>query len=152
MPRICYEKEHPIPKSMLRAVILDFDAYPTFIPQVRSCSVQDAGKAAWEVAIEMFVIRPLFYRIRLEEEETKGIIRWDLLEGVFTTNRGFWHIQETDLGCLVHYEVEIQLGTFLPSIIAKTVQEQAIPNLIEAFVKETQCRVDILQKSDPNDN
>ena len=152
MPRIRYMQEHSISKSMLRNVILDFDAYASFIPQVRHCTVHDAGNSAWEVEIEMFVIRPLFYRIRMEEEKDEGVLRWDLLEGVFTTNRGFWKLTETETGCLVHYEVEIQLGTFLPSLIAKTVQEKSIPDLIAAFVQEAHDRADILKKTGPSEN
>ena len=136
---------------MLRNVILDFDAYASFIPQVRRCVVHDAGKSAWEVEIEMFVIRPLFYRIRMEEQED-GLLSWDVLEGVFTTNKGFWKLSDTETGCMVHYEVEIQLGTFLPNIITKTVQEKAIPELIASFVQEAHERADILRKNDPYDN
>ena len=151
MPRIQYTEHHQIPMSLLRAVILDFDRYVDFIPQVRSCSVQDAGTNSWEVSLELFVIRPLQYRIRMEEKE-KGYLVWDLLEGVFTINRGFWKLEETETGCLIQYEVEIQLGTFLPSLIMKKVQERSIPELIASFVEEAKRRIIVPTKNDRDDN
>jgi ribosome-associated toxin RatA of RatAB toxin-antitoxin module len=151
MPLIRYEQDHPIPKTLLREVILDFDAYSDFIPQVRSSSVKKAGKGAWEVEINLFVIRPLSYRIRMEEIED-GHLVWDLLEGVFTINRGYWKLEESELGCLVAYEVELQLGTFLPSLITRKLQERSIPDLILAFVREANKRLGVQQGNDQADN
>lgn len=151
MPLIQYAQQHPIPKSLLRSVILDFDSYADFIPQVRSCVAKEVGAGVWEVAIELFVIRRLQYRIRMEEKE-EGHLVWDVLEGVFTINRGFWKLEENPDGCLVQYEVEIQLGTFLPSLITKKVQEKAIPQLIVAFVEEATRRISVPSKSVRDDN
>jgi ribosome-associated toxin RatA of RatAB toxin-antitoxin module len=151
MPLIRYEQHHSIPKSLLREVILDFGAYVDFIPQVRSCRVNTVGKGVWEVDIKIFVIRPLSYRIRMEEKE-EGHLVWDLLEGVFTINRGFWKLEESEEGCLVQYEVELQLGTFLPSIIIKKVEERAIPDLISAFVCEAKQRLSAQLGNDQADN
>ena len=151
MPLIRYEHNHPIPRSLLREVILDFGAYADFIPQVRSSTVKKAGKGAWEVDIKLFVIRPLSYRIRMEEKE-EGHLVWDLLEGVFTINRGYWKLEESEIGCHVVYEVELQLGTFLPSLITKKLQERAIPDLISAFVREAEKRLGAQPEIDPDDN
>lgn len=151
MARIQYQDHHPIPSSLLRSVILDFHSYSNFIPHVRSCSVETIGKTVWEVSLEIFVIRPLSYRIRMEEKED-GRLVWTLLEGAFTINNGFWKLEETPNGCLVHYELEIQLGTFLPSIITKKVQETAIPQLILSFVEEAQRRLIVQKKSGQDDN
>ena len=151
MPLIQYSQQHPIPKSLLRAVILDFDSYADFIPQVRSCVAQEVSLGVWEVSIELFVIRRLQYRIRMEEKQD-GYLVWDVLEGVFTINRGFWKLEENSEGCLVQYEVEIQLGTFLPSLITKKVQEKAIPELIVAFVEEATRRISVPAKSVQDDN
>ena len=151
MSLIRYNERHPIPMSVLRTVILDFDRYAEFIPQVRSCVAKQVESSIWEVAIELFVIRPLFYRIRMSEIEY-GHLSWDLLEGVFTTNRGFWHLKEQDNECLVHYEVEVQLGTFLPSVIIKKVQEKAIPDLIFAFVAEAKRRIVVPEENDQDDS
>ena len=72
MAKILYQAHHPISSALLRSVILDFHSYPTFIPQVRSCTVKD-GAQEWEVLLEIFVIRPLAYRIRMEE---KKMVAW----------------------------------------------------------------------------
>ena len=151
MAKIQYQAHHSVSRSLLRSVILDFYAYPTFIPQVRSCSVQEISSQEWEITLEIFVIRPLSYRIRMEEKKD-GRLVWNLLEGAFTMNHGFWKLDETDTGCHIHYELEIQMSTFLPSIITKKVQETAIPELILSFVEETQRRLTVQQKSDRDDN
>lgn len=151
MAHIQYQDHHPIPSSLLRSVILDFHSYSQFISQVRSCTVHVIEKSVWEVSLEIFVIRPLSYRIRMEEKKD-GRLSWTLLEGAFTINHGFWKLEDTESGCLVHYELEIQLGTFLPSIITKKVQETAIPELILSFVEEAQRRLATRQKSDRDDN
>ena len=151
MAKIQYQAHHPVSRTLLRSVILDFHSYPVFIPQVRSCVVQEISKQEWEITLEIFVIRPLSYRIRMEEKKD-GRLVWSLLEGAFTMNHGFWKLEETKTGCNIHYELEIQMSTFLPSIITKKVQETAIPELILSFVEEAQRRVIVQQKNDRDDN
>ena len=151
MAKILYQAHHPVSQALLRSVILDFHSYPTFIPQVRSCTVKEISAQEWEVLLEIFVIRPLAYRIRMEEKKD-GRLVWNLLEGAFTMNHGFWKLEETQTGCNIHYELEIQMSTFLPSIITKKVQETAIPELILSFVEEAQRRLIVQQKTGPGDN
>ena len=151
MAKIQYQAHHSVSKSLLRSVILDFRSYPTFIPQVRSCTVKEVNAQEWEVSLEIFVIRPLSYRIRMKESND-GHLVWNLLEGSFTMNHGFWKLEDTDSGCNIHYELEIQMSTFLPSIITKKVQETAIPELILSFVEEAQRRVIVQQKNVRDDN
>ena len=151
MAKIQYQAHHSVSKSLLRSVILDFRSYPTFIPQVRSCTVKEINAQEWEVSFEIFVIRPLSYRIRMKENND-GHLVWNLLEGSFTMNHGFWKLEDTDSGCNIYYELEIQMSTFLPSIITKKVQETAIPELILSFVEEAQRRIIVQQKNVRDDN
>ena len=151
MPFIQYINHHVVSPSVLKDVITDFEAYTSFIPQVQKIVLHKKGPPEWEVSISIFVIRPLEYRIRFVEEEDYRF-SWDLISGCFVVNRGGWQLEPKDDGCLVSYRVEMQLSTYLPSLITRKLQERSIPDLIRSFVDEANHRLSVNAKSDQFDN
>lgn len=151
MPFIQYINHHVVSPSVLKEVITDFDAYQEFIPQVQNIVLHKKGPPEWEVSISIFVIRPLEYRIRFVEEDEYQY-SWDLISGCFVVNRGGWSLEPKDDGCLVSYRVEMQLSTYLPSLITRKLQERSIPNLIRSFVDEANRRLSVQSESAKYDN
>ena len=151
MPQIQYEIEKAIEPSLLMSVITDFDSYPRFIPEVIDTNIRTKGPPIWEVRFVSRVIRPLEYRLRLELR-SKFELSWSLIEGFFLVNQGFWKLEPTEKGCIIQYHILVQLETFLPSSIAKKLQERSIPILVQRFVDEANQRLVSHLGTDQSDN
>ena len=151
MPFIQYINHHVVSASSLKEVITDFDSYPSFIPQVQKIVLHQKGPPVWEVSLSIFVIRPLEYRIRFVEEEEYQL-SWDLISGCFVVNRGGWTLEPQDDGCLVSYKVDMQISTYLPSLITRKIQEDSIPKLVRSFVDEANRRLGASVESGQYDN
>lgn len=151
MPFIQYINHHVVSPSVLKEVITDFAGYKSFIPQVQNIVLHKKGPPEWEVSISIFVIRPLEYRIRFLEEDDYRF-SWDLISGCFVVNRGGWSLEPKDDGCLVSYRVEMQLSTYLPSLITRKLQERSIPELIRSFVEEANRRLSVRSENEKYDN
>ena len=151
MPFIQYINNHVVSADVLKDVITDFESYPSFIPQVQKIVLHKQGPPEWEVSISIFVIRPLEYRIRFIQEEPYRFT-WDLISGCFVVNRGSWTLEPKDDGCMVSYRVEMQLSTYIPSLITRKLQEHSIPKLVCSFVDEANRRFVGHAKNDQYDN
>ena len=91
------------------------------------------------------------YRIRFTEED-EFRWTWDLISGCFVVNRGGWTLEPQDDGCLVSYKVDMQISTYLPSLITRKLQEDSIPKLVRSFVDEANRRFGASVESGQYDN
>ena len=151
MPHVQYKVEKGVDPHLLMSVITDFDSYTQFIPEVIDANIRTKGPPVWEVRFVLRVIRPLEYRLRLELCSDLEL-RWSLIEGFFSINQGYWKLNPTEKGCSIEYNIFVQLETFLPTSIAKKLQERSIPILIQRFVDEANQRLVSHLKTDQDDN
>ena len=151
MPEVQFQTEESVDPNLLMSVITDFDSYPSFIPEVIDTTTRTKGPPIWEVRFVLRVIRPIEYRLRLELRSDLEL-HWSLIEGFFLINQGFWKLEASDKGCLIQYHIFVQLETFLPTSIARKLQERSIPILIQRFIDETNQRLIAHLKTDQSDN
>ena len=150
MPSMKYSIQSDIPADALMQTILDFASYPDFVETVQQTEIRKSGPPVWEVYFEIMVIRKLSYCLQLEQKD-EFEIAWTLVEGFFVSNTGRWKLQPNEQGTEVTYEVAMQLDTFLPSMIRRSLGNQLLPKVVEAFIEETRARI-ALQRIDSTDN
>lgn len=151
MPTGRQEIECDIPASSLMEVILDFQSYPTFVPEVLKVEIVEKGPPVWEVRFHLKLIRPIQYLLRLEQKNEYEL-HWSLIEGYFTSNNGHWILKPTQSGTHLIYQIAMQMDTFLPKAISNSLVKYSMPATVKRFVEEARKRLDVPQKNVPNDD
>ena len=125
--------------AVLMGIITDFGRYPQFLADMEEAVVlrgPDEGPQGteWTVRFAVRVIRRLEYTLRLWRPNDAEL-RWSLVEGVFKANDGGWTLTPLDGGARTHarYDLEIELGMFVPGSVMKTLVERNLPATLAAF-------------------
>lgn len=122
----------------LRDVILDFESYPEFLPEVKRVDVKEKKKdsalvtfhiaikfGGFDVATEYtvrYTIAPLEISWKLESSPT------------LTKNEGAWKLEETDDGeCIARYTAEVESNLAIPPDVQKLFVEESLPKLMTLF-------------------
>ena len=127
--------------SRVMSVITDFASYPEFLPEMKSVTILRATDQEWEVRFTLEIIRELTYSLRLRKlSETR--LEWSLIEGVFKVNDGSWDLQVGDDGAstLAEYNIDLQVGMFVPANIVRSLTERSLPETLERFKSESERR------------
>ena len=138
MPVARAQVEVDVPPAQLMRVVTDFASYPAFLPAMEEASVlahvDEGTRASWTVRFAVRVVRRLGYTLRLEREGDLRL-RWSLLEGAFKSNEGGWVLEPLDGGARTRatYEVDLDVGMFVPGSVMKSVVEQDLPRTLAAF-------------------
>ena len=115
------------------SVVTDFERYPEFVEDLVDVRIRSHGENVWEVAFGLQIVRRLEYTLRLEQVSPTRV-QWSLLEGVFRANSGSWTLEPLENGgCKATYEVEIQLGMYVPKSLMKTLVGRALPQMLQRF-------------------
>jgi ribosome-associated toxin RatA of RatAB toxin-antitoxin module len=141
MPSARHSIEIDASSENLLAVITDFEAYPDFLPDIVDAKVVSAEDGSWEVRFALHLIRRLDYTLRLVQENPHRI-RWTLIEGLFRKNSGGWEIEVLEEGSRVraHYDIEIQVGMFLPGTLVNTLVQKSLPDMLACFKTRAEAR------------
>jgi uncharacterized membrane protein len=140
MPSSVQFVEIDAPLDLVRATILDFAAYPDFLPDVLSAEPRALGLDAWEVAFEVHLVRDLRYTLRLRSPEPTQV-RWELVEGAFLVNQGGWTLEALSSSrTRATYEVDVQMAIFVPGNIFRTLVERSLPDTLARFKAEAERR------------
>ena len=127
------------PPDRLLAVITDFARYPEFLPEIVDAKVISEEAGVWEVAFALQIVRRLEYTLRLEQP-TPLKVQWSLVEGVFRVNTGSWSLESLDEGSrtCATYEVETQVGMYVPRSLMKTLVSRSLPDMLGRFKKRAE--------------
>ncbi|MCB9758738.1 MAG: SRPBCC family protein [Alphaproteobacteria bacterium] len=137
--RAVHEVIFGVPMDRVLTILTTFEDYPDFLPSMVQARVLSREERVWEVAFRVDVIRPLDYTLRLtlERPDPAGVVRlrWSLVEGVFRSNEGGWTLTPIDGGARTHarYEIDVQVGVYVPGTIVNTLVERTLPATLEAF-------------------
>ncbi len=145
MPAASTTIEINVPPAVLMGVITDFEAYPSFVTDMQSSRVVshevEGEREVWTVAFTLNMIRKLSYTLRLERRGQESV-RWSLVEGSFRTNEGGWTLAPLDGGArtLATYEVDLDVGMFIPGSVMKTLVQHNLPSTLAAFKARAEAR------------
>lgn len=138
MPVAKAELETFVSPEDLQAVILDFEKYPEFLPEVQAVDILERSE---DHAVVEFTIHIAFGGFEIDTHYTtrysigQGTISWELVESESITKmNGKWVLRETDDGeCVADYEAEVETSLPVPPEIQALFVEESLPKLMEAF-------------------
>lgn len=116
-------------------IISDFENYPEFLDEVKSCRVveQEGDKKLVEYTVS--VIKNFTYSIWVTENSPNGL-SWEFASGdVFKVNNGGWTLEDEAGKCRATYNVEAKFGMFVPGPVTKALVNVNLPNMISSFHK-----------------
>lgn len=138
MPNVAREKEMNVSRDALRQAILDFNSYPQFLSEVLAAKARPGGTPACTyVDYEVEVLKRFQYTLEFKFD-IENEIRWSLYEGkLFKKNEGKWVLEPRGNGkLLARYELDLELGFFVPSWVTKKLTETSLPQLLDNFEKQ----------------
>lgn len=122
------------------SVIMDFENYPDFLPEVSDCKIVNEADGYKDVEMTVTFVKTAQYVIRVHSEENKKVW-WELLEGdLFKKNNGLWELESIGSQTQVKYSLDVDFKIFVPGMIAKKAVAVSLPAMIKNFKK----RVDSL--------
>ena len=133
MPAATHEIEFQAPMSAVMNVLVDFERYPDFLPEMRSVRILRREEETWEVAFTLELIRRIQYTLRLERDG-ESALRWSMVEGIFRSNDGRWCLEAGEEGVTrARYEIDLDPGIFLPGSLVQTLVTRQLPEMLERF-------------------
>ena len=134
MPSASKSVEIDVSPEEFMKVVLDFESYPEFIPEMVAAKIVGQTGDVWEVAFGIHMVRRLDYTLKLTKASPTRV-EWKLVTGVFKKNQGSWNLRPLDGGTRTHadYTVDIQVGMFLPGSLVKTLVGKSLPSMLQTF-------------------
>ena len=121
------------------AVIVDFESYPQFLPEMQEARIVIQEGKTWEVEFVIKIIRRLKYTLSLEQAGP-NTLSWTLKSGSFKVNNGSWTLTEADDGVSVEYQIDLQIGHFVPGNIVRSLVDKTLPETVSRFKAEIERR------------
>jgi ribosome-associated toxin RatA of RatAB toxin-antitoxin module len=121
--------------EQLFAVIADYERYPEFLTEVKSCRIVEIQGSKKLVEYEVSLIKTFKYSLWLSEVKPTEI-SWDFAGGdVFKTLNGYWKLSDEAGRCRAVYYVDASFGLFVPKTITKSLLSMNLPNMMSAYHK-----------------
>lgn len=125
----------PCTCDQLFKIITDYEKYPEFLQEVKSCKVVKTEGSKKLVEYNVAVIKNFSYKLWMTEEKPLKVT-WEFASGdIFKTMKGHWILKEEAGKCRATYEVEATFGILVPGPIAKAAVSVNLPNMISAYHK-----------------
>lgn len=129
-----------VPVERFFDLILDYESYPEFVPNLKSCRVKPLPDGKKDVEYELDLgIRRIRYTLRHVEERPSRVV-WSLVAGdMMKVSNGSWELADAGGKTRARYSVEIQIAKppLIPQSIVDRVSDQLtrvqLPRTLEAF-------------------
>ncbi len=133
---------HATPKACFE-IVSDYEAYPEFLKETKEVTLGKRSGHTVDVTYSLELIKKISYTLRTVEKAPKEI-SWTLVKGdLMKSNTGRWILKDLKDGTTeLTYEIDLELGLFVPSAISKMLVGSHLPALLEAMKK----RIESLQK------
>jgi coenzyme Q-binding protein COQ10 len=123
----------PCKPEQFFSIISDYEKYPEFLSEVKSCKVIRTESNKKLVEFSVSVIKTFSYRLWITEEAPKRL-SWTLESGdFFKTSTGSWDLQDVGGKTKAEYKVDATFKVFVPGPIAKTLVAVNLPNMMKAY-------------------
>jgi len=116
-------------------IIADYEKYPEFLKEVKSCKVIKSEGAKKQVDYHLALIKEFKYILQMNETPNAKI-EWEFLSGdIFKSMKGSWKLDPEAGKCRATYTVEASFGLLVPGPIANGVISVNLPNMISSYHK-----------------
>jgi ribosome-associated toxin RatA of RatAB toxin-antitoxin module len=122
-----------VPPKVIYDVVLDFEKYPEFLPDVKGVTIEKKGKLL-TVSFEISIIKKIHYSLGFTAVPGKKI-EWHFIKGdLFKGNNGYWQFEEVKKGqTKATYHIEVDFGLFVPSMITNKLVGNNLPTMMKRF-------------------
>ncbi|QRK05552.1 SRPBCC family protein [Archangium violaceum] len=127
------------PPEKVFDVIVDYDHYAEFIPEVKKLRTSDRKGNEVKLHYEVNIVKTIHYTLLAKEERPKRM-SWTFVEGeVMKDNQGSWVLEPEGEGrTKATYTVDMALGPLVPKAIINGLVEQSLPKMLEAFKRRAE--------------
>lgn len=128
-----------VPIDRFYEVVVDYEAYPEFVPGIKGCRVKKEGKPRLvEYELDLGVKRVKYTLSHIEVKPTK--VSWSLVSGdMMKVSNGSWELEDLGGKTRAHYAVEVQIAKLplVPQSIVDRLSDEMnrvqLPKILAAF-------------------
>jgi ribosome-associated toxin RatA of RatAB toxin-antitoxin module len=122
-------------------IIVDYEKYPEFLPEMRSAQVHSRTDGIAEVTFELEIIMRLGYTLRLVEERPHQV-SWTLKAAkMMSANNGGWKLEAMGPSSTrATYGLEIKLRGLIPKSVSTRLTGVTLPNTLQRFKERAEGR------------
>jgi ribosome-associated toxin RatA of RatAB toxin-antitoxin module len=121
-------------------IIADYEKYPEFLSEVKSCKVLKTEGNKKLVEFHVSVIKTFSYRMWMTETAPASIT-WTLDGGdLFKASSGSWKLQDLNGKTKAEYAVDATFKVFVPGPVAKALVNVNLPNMMKAYQERVKSK------------
>ena len=130
-----------LPKEKFFEVITDYMSYPEIVPEVTSMKILEENGNVSIVENHVNMIKDVTYVLKLTKHPYERL-EWTLVKGFFKKNDGEWILEDLDDGkkCKATYNVEVDIGMFVPKKIVQNLTQRGLPNMLNQFKRYAEAK------------
>ena len=134
MPRAESEIIIQAPIEQCYDVIVDYERYPEFLPEMKAVRVESRRDGISVVRFEVELLMRISYSLRILEQRPSSI-SWTLSEArMLEENQGGWDLEPTPDGrTQVRYGLEIKLRGLIPKSVSTRLVSETLPLTLRRF-------------------
>jgi coenzyme Q-binding protein COQ10 len=127
------------PMEKIWKVITDYERYPEFLSEVKKTRTANRKGNEVDVHYEAEVVKTIKYTLHFKEEPPSKL-SWSFIEGDYMkNNRGGWTLEDVGNGQVkATYNIEVELGSFVPKTLVNGLVDGQLPKVLEAFKKQAE--------------
>ncbi len=122
-------------------IVVDYEKYPQFLPEVKSAKVTFGSGSIKEVTYQIDIKAKVISYTLKHTAEKPGKVSWTFVRGeMMKGNDGFWALKPAPGGGTeATYNIDLKLSALVPSFIEKALAEQQLPILLANFKKRAEA-------------
>jgi ribosome-associated toxin RatA of RatAB toxin-antitoxin module len=129
------------PAKAIWDVVTDYTSYPKFFPEFKTAEIVDTEGTAKIVDFSCDYGKTVNYTLRIEHDEANLTTRWSYVGGDLKDSKGGWKFVDLGSGkTKVVYDVDAQVGFFVPKFIVDKLTANNIPKMFEQLKGEVARR------------
>ena len=130
-----------VPPEKLFEVIVDYEKYPEFLPEVKKVVIGGGQGSIKEVIYTVdikakVITYTLKHTARPPDELAWTMVRGEMMKG----NDGAWILKAVPEGTEATYKIDLKLGALVPSMVERMLAEQSLPGLLTNFKKRIESQ------------
>ena len=139
MPRADREIIIDAPIDQVFGVIVDYERYPEFLPEMQAVEVLSRVENIVVVRFDLELIMRISYTLRLEEQAPDSV-SWNLERAkMMTVNEGQWHLESTgEDQTRARYGIDIKLRGLIPKSVSTRLAGETLPSTLGRFKKRVE--------------
>ncbi len=140
MPQASHSVEVDAPRALFYELVTDFEAYPSFLDDIKEAKVLARRKESWDVSFTAHVIVAIPYTLRLEGKPP-GRLSWTLVESpLMSSNHGAWDLEDLGGGrTRATYGIDLQLTRLVPRAVTNALIQTRLPAMLAQWAERARA-------------